>query len=288
MARIRTIKPEFWSSEQVVDCSPLARLLFIGLWNFCDDSGIHPRSPRRLKMLVFPADDFTADQVDSLIDELVAANLVTNYLVNAKCYLKVTGWMHQRIDHPSYRYPLPTGEIPCGAKNTEKNGALYEDSTKTLRTLDTERNRTGIEPEPELKGIERNLCSTSIEGEGDQKEISIDDSVLDAARKVGGKLGRSKSENDRALVLKASWLALNRFSEHWLHDAAEAVTKAKSKPAKPYGYFLTCLRRSCKKQFHCNLDYELAQLTIPNELLAMPPPGTLDLSERLNNIPPED
>ena len=42
MARIRTIKPEFWTSEQVVDCSPTARLLFIGLWNFCDDGGVHP------------------------------------------------------------------------------------------------------------------------------------------------------------------------------------------------------------------------------------------------------
>lgn len=34
MARIRTIKPEFWTSEQVMGCAPLARLLFIGLWNF--------------------------------------------------------------------------------------------------------------------------------------------------------------------------------------------------------------------------------------------------------------
>ena len=45
MARIRTIKPEFWASEQVMDCKPVTRLLFIGLWNFVDDFG---RAPQRL------------------------------------------------------------------------------------------------------------------------------------------------------------------------------------------------------------------------------------------------
>ena len=49
MARIRTVKPEFWASEQVMECSPIARLLFIGLWNFCDDAGNHPLSEKTLR-----------------------------------------------------------------------------------------------------------------------------------------------------------------------------------------------------------------------------------------------
>ena len=63
MARIRTIKPEFWTSEQVMECSPLARLLFIGVWNFCDDAGNHPMSAKTLKALVFPGDDITSAKV---------------------------------------------------------------------------------------------------------------------------------------------------------------------------------------------------------------------------------
>ena len=39
MARIRTIKPEFWTDEKVVTLPFEARLLFIGMWNFCDDEG---------------------------------------------------------------------------------------------------------------------------------------------------------------------------------------------------------------------------------------------------------
>jgi hypothetical protein len=49
MARIRTVKPEFWTSEQVMELSPLARLAFIGMWNFCDDAGVHTASAKRLK-----------------------------------------------------------------------------------------------------------------------------------------------------------------------------------------------------------------------------------------------
>ncbi|MCS5946284.1 hypothetical protein LNP25_19480 [Klebsiella variicola subsp. variicola] len=53
MARIRTVKPEFWTDEKVVECSIPARLLFIGLFNFANDMGCLERSPKRLKMQIF-------------------------------------------------------------------------------------------------------------------------------------------------------------------------------------------------------------------------------------------
>lgn len=34
MARIRTVKPEFWTDRRMVKLSPLARLLYISSWNF--------------------------------------------------------------------------------------------------------------------------------------------------------------------------------------------------------------------------------------------------------------
>ena len=63
MSRIRTVKPEFWASEQVISCSPLSRLLFIGLWNFCDDNGVHQASYIRIKAEVFPADNFDIKEI---------------------------------------------------------------------------------------------------------------------------------------------------------------------------------------------------------------------------------
>ncbi len=112
MSRIRTVKPEFWTSEQVVSCSSLARLLFIGLWNFCDDHGVHPASYVRLKAEIFPADNYTIENIKSWVGELIQNELVREYAVNNKSYWIVTGWSnHQRIDKPTYRHPLPLSDL---------------------------------------------------------------------------------------------------------------------------------------------------------------------------------
>ncbi|TCK36691.1 hypothetical protein B0G84_5704 [Paraburkholderia sp. BL8N3] len=116
MARIRSIKPEFWTSEQVMELSRDARLCFIGLWNFCDDAGIHPANPKRLKAEVFPGDDhLTSADVRRMIDECIANDLIDEYEIDGERYWSVTGWFHQKIDQPTYKFPRPDGTIPEGA-----------------------------------------------------------------------------------------------------------------------------------------------------------------------------
>ena len=111
MARIRTIKPEFWTSAQVMECSPIARLLFIGMWNFADDAGRMAFSPKTLKAQIFPSDDIQIDEVRRLICELSSNDLVHMYLVDEKEYLQITGWHHQRIDKPKpSKLPSPFAE----------------------------------------------------------------------------------------------------------------------------------------------------------------------------------
>jgi hypothetical protein len=106
MARIRTVKPEFWTSEQVMNCSRDARLLFIGMWNFCDDGGNHPASAKTLKAEVFPGDDkLETATVMTWVDELIEQDLVSEYEVDSKEFWHVTGWHHQRIDQPTLRHP---------------------------------------------------------------------------------------------------------------------------------------------------------------------------------------
>lgn len=113
MARIRTIKPDFFTSEQLSECSPNARLAFIGLWCFADDNGIHPYSAARIKMEVFPSDGFSRAEVETMVQELIAAGLLDSYTVGEQAFLRVTGWAkHQRIDQPTYKFPLPGGVIP--------------------------------------------------------------------------------------------------------------------------------------------------------------------------------
>jgi hypothetical protein len=110
MARIRSIKPEFWTSEQVAECSPNARLLFIGMWNFCDDQGIHPASVKTLKMQIFPGDSFSLSDIENMVIELMHQKLLFFYQANDKGYWYVTGWNHQKIDKPNNKYPKPDAE----------------------------------------------------------------------------------------------------------------------------------------------------------------------------------
>jgi hypothetical protein len=133
MSRIRTVKPEFWTSEQVMSCLPIARLLFIGLWNFSDDHGVHPASFVRIKAEVFPADNFSIEEIERWINELISADLLHEYTVNNKNYWIVTGWeKHQRIDKPTYRHPLPLSEIKKIGDNSSNTQQILDDTLSII------------------------------------------------------------------------------------------------------------------------------------------------------------
>lgn len=80
--------------------------MFIGMWNFCDDGGNHPASLKSIKMQVFPGDDFSVSYISEMIAELTKNGLIVEYSADdGKKYWHVTGWHHQKIDRPSYKYP---------------------------------------------------------------------------------------------------------------------------------------------------------------------------------------
>jgi len=110
MARIRSIKPEFWTSEQVVECSPTARLLFVGLWTFADDGGVIPDSWKRIKMQVFPGDEFGKTDIERMVSELLSVGLLRRFYEEDQAFLLIKGWHHQKIERPSYKYPQPKEE----------------------------------------------------------------------------------------------------------------------------------------------------------------------------------
>ncbi|QUG44449.1 hypothetical protein KDU73_18455 [Klebsiella michiganensis] len=146
MARIRTVKPEFWTDEKVVECSIPARLLFIGLFNFANDMGCLERSPKRLKMQIFPAD---ALDCEPLIQELITHGLLTEYSVNDVCYLQIKGFLkHQKINRPSAsKIPLPPEFTESKAGKEEKRapnqGGLSEDSVNPHGGLTDGKGREG-------------------------------------------------------------------------------------------------------------------------------------------------
>ena len=76
MARIRTIKPEFFTSEDIVSLSPLARLLYIALWCESDKEGRMVWKPATFKLRYLPGDNC---DVLALCEEILERGLVKLY-----------------------------------------------------------------------------------------------------------------------------------------------------------------------------------------------------------------
>ena len=50
MARARNIKPSFFMNENLAECDPLARILFVGLWTLADRDGRLEDRPKPLRV----------------------------------------------------------------------------------------------------------------------------------------------------------------------------------------------------------------------------------------------
>ena len=108
--RIRTIKPEFWRSNDIAALSVEDRLLFIGLWSYVDDNGVGRDEPQLIQCDLYPLDIFTEGsvRVHAGLKHLSQRGLITRYEgPNGHKYLQVNNWAkHQKINRPSKpRFP---------------------------------------------------------------------------------------------------------------------------------------------------------------------------------------
>lgn len=108
MARIRSIKPEFFTSLSNAELTLAARLTFIGLWTYADDEGRGVDDVRLIKAAVWPLDRSTK-AVEADLCELEKADKIVRYRAADTPLLAVTHWRrHQSINRPkASRWPGP-------------------------------------------------------------------------------------------------------------------------------------------------------------------------------------
>lgn len=124
MARIRSIKPDFWDDEKIGSLSRDARLLFIGLWNHADDEGRMRANARYVKSKVFPYDD----DVDTggLLAEIACLRLIRLYKIGGQEYLWIVNFKkHQRIDKPQ-----PSALPECPAEYSDSIPGPFEEHSE--------------------------------------------------------------------------------------------------------------------------------------------------------------
>lgn len=217
MPRIRTIKPEFFTSLTIADLTPEQRLTFIGLWTHCDDEGRCVDDARLIKAAVWPLDDRTAADIEADLRALSESSLITRYVLNRKPYMAVNGWVeHQRINRPTAsRLPAPEDGEPApvppptsGNDDAPRAHAqLSEDSRPERNREQGKEQGTGNresssalaprdpDPAPERVDVER-ICqhlADRIEGNG-SKRPTITKAWRDAARLMIDRDGRTEDQ----------------------------------------------------------------------------------------------
>lgn len=161
MARIRTIKPEFWDDELVGELPPLTRLVFIGCISHADDEGRMRGSAAFVRSQVFAYDfDTNVEAVEAALQQLHACGRITLY-GGAQRYLLVVNFRrHQRIQRPQHSaLPAPSRHNPTAPIEPCDLQAIpiqlqYRSDTAPIPVTD------GVERE--WNGMEKDLSESAV------------------------------------------------------------------------------------------------------------------------------
>lgn len=149
MARIRTIKPEFFRHEGLQDleinhAKEYPMLVFAGLWTLSDKEGRFEWRPRQIKLDILPFLKFDMDQTLKLLSD---NGFIEKYEVDGKHYGLIPSFSdHQRITgkeaQSPERYPTPP------VKQLGNNGETPEQQPRSQeKEKEKEKERTDYSSE---------------------------------------------------------------------------------------------------------------------------------------------
>lgn len=205
MGRIRTIKPEFFTSEDIVSLSPMARLLYIATWCEADKEGRLEWKLGTFKLRYFPGDNC---DMESLADELTSSGLVVLY---GEKYAVIPKFRdHQHINPRETDSKLPDPD----AKTTREPRV----STRQTRDSDAQGGREGKGKEgtrvksratsiPEGFGI-----SDRVRAWAASKGLNHLDQQLEALVSYAKRKGATYVDWDEALMtaIRDDWAKVNK------------------------------------------------------------------------------
>lgn len=149
MARIRTIKPEFWEDEDLSAISCEAVLLAIGLLNQADDEGYFRANPKLLEAKIFPLRELdgsvtvhvqTLEKIDYLRlftgsdgkEYGVVTNFVKHQVINKAKPSVIKDLEELPYQDGSDPTPIPVGKEGKGRERKGKEGSSYVGQNPTM------------------------------------------------------------------------------------------------------------------------------------------------------------
>lgn len=225
MARIRTIKPEFWEDEKIGKLPIPCRLFFIGCWNFADDFGVIKGNAALLKSQIFPYDEnLRVSEIKKWIDALVDARMLVPIIHAEESYYFIrTFRSHQVLDK---RYDK--SYIGKGIVKELISKALNDNDVNTTSTLrDNDVNTT------EEKEEEKEDKKESPNGDKKEAEASSSASSNPDFLKFNDWLKRnapycSNAKNFSSQITEAEFLKLKeKYTGKQIADIIEQIENRK-------------------------------------------------------------
>ena len=114
MARIRTIKPDFFRSPDTARVDFPVRIFYQALWCWADDFGVGETNLNGLLGFAFPDDDeFTAQDMRRFCAEVAQHYGVVFYAVRGRHYFAIPSWeKHQKLEKRTERRKNPPPDDP--------------------------------------------------------------------------------------------------------------------------------------------------------------------------------
>lgn len=117
MPRIRYLKPEFFSDEDLAELKYEARLTFAGLWCYADKAGRLEDRPKFLKAMIFPYDNV---DIEKQLQSLAIKPFIVRYEAEGRRLIEIVNWdKHQKPHHTEADSKFPPTP-PLKEKGMEK------------------------------------------------------------------------------------------------------------------------------------------------------------------------
>lgn len=224
VARIRTIKPEFFTSEDIVSLSPLARLFYVSLWCEADREGRFEWKPRTFKLRYLPGDNCDVDMLGS---ELTDAGLVVLYEADGKTYAEIPSFTKHQIINNREAESL----IPARVKHASTTRSSGKEGRKGKEGNDASSNASLFETfwEAYPKKVGKDAARKSFEKRKPAEPLL--EKMLEAIRRQA-QSDQWLRDGGQYVPNPATWLNQGRF------DDEPGVGAAAGQASSPLGSFV--------------------------------------------------
>ena len=194
MARIRTIKPEFFRHEGLFEAEqetgfPL-RVAFAGLWTAADREGRFKWRPRELKLDCLPHDQVDFSRV---LDALATRGFIVKYAIGSREFGHIPSWSdHQVINNRESQSDIPP---PIENKDLTRE-ARVDDATATPLMQD-QGERKGKEGERKGKDSDADASARAIDRKKVSRSLPDDFGLSSRVAAYATSLGLSTTEISR-------------------------------------------------------------------------------------------